>query len=410
MSRGDQHRTRKAHSHVEDLRGASRLAVEATRGVTDLVEAMHQTIAGGPTILGRPLAGPTRALTGLVYGSIRGVTQLVGAGLDLALAQLTPLLGESASRPEREALLAALNGVLGDYLSDTGNPLAISTRLRHGGRPLELEAQALRAAFPEAAGKLLVLVHGSCMSDLGWSRQGHDHGAALASDLGYTPVHLHYNSGLHVSTNGRAFAALLEQLVAAWPAPLGELAIVAHSMGGLVSRSACHYGEGHRWRGKLRALVCLGTPHHGAPLERGGNRVNHLLNISRYSAPLARLGKIRSAGVTDLRFGNVLDEHWAGRDRFAHHGDRRGSLSLPAGVACYAIAATTALRPGGRLPGDGVVPVDSALGRHVEPALTLGFPETHQWIGFGMGHLDLLSRAEVYQTLRRWLGSPSRGG
>jgi hypothetical protein len=400
--------TKKTRSAAHDLRGASRLAVEATRSVTDLVEAMHHKIGAGPAILGRPLEGPTRLLTGPIYGSIRGVARLVGAGIDRALARLAPLLGESVPGPEREAVLSALNGVLGDYLDASGNPLAIEMRLRHGGHPLELERRALRASFPQAGGKLLVLVHGSCLNDRQWGRLGHDHGAALARDLGFTPVYLHYNSGLHISTNGRAFAELLERLVAEWPAPLDALVIVAHSMGGLVSRSACHFGEaaGHAWRRKLRKLVCLGSPHHGASLERGGHWVDLLLGISRYSAPLARLGKIRSAGVTDLRFGNVLDEHWEGRDRFAHAGDVRTRLKLPAGVECYAIAATRTPREAGRkYASDGLVPVDSALGRHRKPELTLGFPRAHQWIGFGMGHLDLLSRAEVYATIRAWLSA-----
>ena len=379
--------------------------------MTDLVEAMHHNIAGGPSVLGRPLEGPTRLLTGPVYGSIRGVTRLVGAGIDLALAQLArllaPLLSGGAPGLEREAVVAALNGVLGDYLATVGNPLAIEMQLRHGGHPLELERQALRLALPQATSKLVVLVHGSCLSDRQWTRRGHDHGAALARDLGFTPVYLHYNSGLHISANGRELAALLEQLVAAWPTPLDELVIVAHSMGGLVARSACHFGEApaHAWRTKLRKLVCLGSPHHGAPLERGGHWIDLFLDASRYSAPLARLGKIRSAGVTDMRFGNVMDEHWAGRDRFGHAGDPRGQLKLPDGVQCYAIAATKARGAGGKLPGDGLVPVDSALGRHAKPELTLGFPETHQWIAYAMGHLDLLSRAEVYETIRSWLSA-----
>jgi len=335
---------KKPRSHVEDLRGASRLAIEATTGVTDLVEAMHNTIAGGPAILGRPLARPVGLVNGIVYGTIRGVTKLVGASIDLALGQLAPLLGESAPGPEREAVLAALNGVLGDYLTETRNPLAIEMRLRHGGHALELERAALREAFPDAGGKVLVLVHGSSMNDRQWSRAGHDHGAALARDLGFTALYLHYNSGLHISTNGRAFAMLLERLVAEWPVPLEELVIVGHSMGGLVARSACHAGEAaeHVWRKKLHRLVCLGSPHHGAPLERGGSWIDVLLGVSRYSAPLARLGKIRSAGVTDMRYGSVLDEHWQGRDRFAYATDPRSLLRLPDDVACYAIAATLA--------------------------------------------------------------------
>jgi pimeloyl-ACP methyl ester carboxylesterase len=397
-------------NHGDDLRGASRLAVEATQAIVDVVGAMHETIAAGPAVLGYPLRLPTKTLVRPIYGGIRAVTDVVGRSLDAALAQLAPLLGSSTPGPERDAILAVLNGILGDYLTETNNPLALEMQLRRGGRPLVLEEQALREALPDAlpdvGRKLLVLVHGSCMSDRQWNRRGHDHGAALAGALGYSPVYLLYNSGLHISTNGQAFAALLEQLVAAWPEPIDELILLAHSMGGLVSRSACHYGElaGHTWRHKLRALVCLGAPHHGAPLERGGNWFEVLLGVSRYSAPLARLGKLRSAGVTDMRFGNVVDEDWNARDRFARHPDCRMPVPLPAGVDCYAIAATTSPDPSRTaLPNDGIVPVDSALGRCERPALTLPFPETHQWIAFGTGHLDLLDRRDVYAKIASWL-------
>lgn len=401
--------TKKTRNHVDDLRGASRLVIDATKRVTEVVEAMHTTIAEGPAVLGKPLAGPVRVLNGLVYGGIRGVTRLVGTSIELALAQLAPVLGESAPGPEREAVLAVLNGVLGDYLAETENPLAIEMSLRHDGHPLELEREALREALPGAGGKLLVLLHGSCMNDLQWNRHGRDHGAALARDRGYTPVYLHYNSGLHVSTNGQKLDAMLEQLVAAWPVPLEELVLLGHSMGGLVARSACHYAETHpagaarAWRKKLTKLVCLGTPHHGAPLERGGNWIDVLLGVSRYSTPLARLGKLRSAGVTDLRFGNVLDEHWAGRDRFARADDPRSALALPENVACYALAGTTSAEGESNPFGDGLVPVDSALGRHDQTHLALGFPEAHQFVAHGVGHLDLLSRPEVYAQLRSWL-------
>jgi pimeloyl-ACP methyl ester carboxylesterase len=396
---------KKRRRHGDDLRGASRLAIEATKGVTDVVEAMHRTIASGPDILGRPLEGPVRVLTGLVYGGVRGVTKLVGGSIDLALEQLAPLLGSSVPGPEREAVLAVLNGVLGDYLLETKNPLAIPMQLRREGQALEIERKALESAIPEASGKLLVLIHGSSMNDRQWSRHGQDYGAALAKDLGHTPLYLHYNSGLHVSTNGHELAALLERLVLEWPVSIEELVIVGHSMGGLVARSACHYGEvaGHGWRPRLRTLVCMGTPHHGAPLERGGNWIDVLLGVSRYSSPLASLGKIRSAGVTDLRFGSVLDEDWEGRDRFEKTADARKPLALPVGVECFAIAGTTAPKARAKLPGDGLVPVDSALGRHERPEMTLGFPEAHQWIAFGVAHLDLLGRTEVYEQLRGWL-------
>jgi len=349
---------------------------------------MHATIAGGPAILGQPLAGPARVATGLVYGAVRGVTALVGAGVDLALAQLAPVLGSSVPGAEREAVVAALNGVLGDYLLETANPLAIEMRLRHEGEP---------------GSRLVVLVHGSSMNDRQWTQAGHDHGAALARDLGYTPIYLGYNSGLHISTNGRSFADQLERLVAAWPVPIDDLVVLGHSMGGLVARSACHAGADHAWRSRLRTLITLGAPHHGAPLERGGNWIDLLLGISRYSAPLAQLGKIRSAGVTDLRYGNVLDEHWQGRDRFEHRADDRSPLALPANVRCYALAGTLSSEPGDRLRSDGLVPVDSALGIHATPALTLAFPEAQRSIAYDTSHRQLLGSSAVYDTLRTWL-------
>lgn len=373
-------------------------------GVVELVEAMHHVIGGGPRLLGRPLLAATRLFTAPVYGSVRGVTRLVGGGVDLALARVAPLLGDVGSRLGHDTALAVLNGVLGDFLVESGNPLAIPMALRHRGQALVLEREALRTTFPCARGKLLVLVHGSCRHDRQWSRRGHDPAGALAEELGFTPVHLHYNSGLHVSTNGRTFASMLERLVALWPVPVGEVAIVGHSMGGLVARSAVHVSEaeGHAWRRKLRTLICIGSPHHGAPLERGGHWVDVLLAVSRYSAPLARLGMIRSAGVTDMRFGSVLDEHREPRGRFAHGRDVRRELRLPAGVRCYAIAATRTRGPEeGRYASDGLVPVDSALGRHRNPELTLAFDDT--WIGFGMGHLELLERPEVYRVIRSWL-------
>jgi pimeloyl-ACP methyl ester carboxylesterase len=346
----------------------------------------------------------------VVYRSIGGVIGLVGHLLDRLLATLDPLLGARSAWRGRDAALAALNGVLGDYLAASKNPLAISMCVRRNGHPLPLEAQALAASIPRAGGKVLVLAHGLCMNDLQWTRRGHDHGAALARDLGYTPVYLHYNTGLHISVNGRAFAETLDALVKLWPAHVRELVIIGHSMGGLVARSACHYGAAlrHNWLRHLSKLVFLGTPHQGAPWERGGNSIDMLLGSSRYTAPLARLGKIRSAGITDLRYGNLIDQDWKGRDRFDRSGDVRTAVPLPNGVQCFTIAASKAKRAGelgARLIGDGIVPLASALGRHQDPSLALTFSESRQWIGYGMNHLDLLSRREVHARISRWLAS-----
>lgn len=383
------------HNVAADLRGATRLVVEATWGVSGIVEDMQ---------------GPTLGIAGLVHRSLRGVTRLVGGGIDAALAPFVPLLGETHTRPELEALLAGLNGVLGDHLAATGNPLAIPMELRRDGVALDLERRALARTLPGATGKVLVLVHGSCMDDLRWRRNGHDHGEALERDLGYTTVRLRYNSGRHVSTNGQQLAATLERLVRAWPVPVKEIAILAHSMGGLVSRSACHAAgrQGLRWPRKLRAMIFLGTPHHGAPAERAGNLVNVVLAAAPFTGPLARLPRIRSAGVTDLRHGNVLDSDWEGRDRFRHGPDPRTPVPLPRGVRCFAVAASTARGPDAPPRGDTLVTVDSALGRHPDPAFELRFPASRRWIAWGTNHLGLLDRPEVYERIRGWLGRPGR--
>ena len=401
--------SRAAPPRSPHLRGAVRLATDATAGLTDLVEAMHERIARVPGVGGAAPDGRVGGISGLVYKTIRGVTRVVGGSIDALLGLLAPALGAGEPSLEREAIVAALNGVLGDYLAASANPLATTMAFRRDGRPFRLETAALAARLPRAGGRVLVLLHGLCMGDLQWTRAGHDHGAALARDFGYTPVYLQYNSGLHVSINGHVLASRLELLYEHWPHPVERLVLLAHSMGGLLARSAIHYGRqaGHRWASRVDDLVFLGTPQHGAPLERAGHWIDVVLGATPYAAPFARLGKARSAGITDLRHGNLLDEDWVGIDRFALSDDRRRHLLLPESVRCYAAAASlskaAAGAPGRRL-GDGLVPLDSALGRHADPARALAFAEDRQWIGYGMGHLDLLARPEVYAQLRRWLG------
>ncbi len=348
---------------VEHLRGLGKLAVEATKGVTELVQEMQGAIGGAPA----------RILTAPVYASIKGVTSVIGGALDLALGQASSLLEESSNPAETGVVLAALNGVLGDYLADTKSSLAI-----------EMRAHPVDRA--KATSKVLLFVHGSSMNHASWKG---------ARELGYTPLFVDYNSGLHISTNGRRLAALLDEIVSGWPLPVEEIAIIAHSMGGLVTRSACHYAEErpHLWRAKLRAIVFIGTPHHGAMLERGGNWIETILGVTRYSAPFARLAKIRSAGVTDLRFGNVIDDHWKGTDRFALETDVRSPVPLPNDVACYAVAAEK----------DALVPFASAMGEHANSELNLGFPADRRFIAKGMGHVGVLSDESVWEQVERWL-------
>jgi pimeloyl-ACP methyl ester carboxylesterase len=368
--------------------------------VTDVVEAMHAAIARPD--LGIRSAAPDRTtgIARLVYRSVRGITGLTGNAIDTLLAREDVAYERTST--QREAIIAALNGVLGDHLAATGNPLAIPMRLHHAGKPLTLHKEALAEAIPEAGPKLLVLVHGLCMNDLQWTRDGHDHGAMLAEALGDTPLYLHYNTGQSISDNGRCFAALLETLRTQWPTPVDSITIIGHSMGGLLARSACHHAAAldHAWIESLRDLVCMGSPHHGAPLERGGNWIDLVLGATPFAAPLARIGKLRSTGITDLRHGQALST------RRSHR-----ALALPQGVRCYAMAATTGRRRGDlkdRWIGDGLVPVASALGHHPDPDRAIGFAKTRQWIGYGMNHLDLLSHPDAADRLLRWLTPRSK--
>ena len=402
---------------ASDLRGVARLATQATTGVTRVAEGVHQSVLGTLGLPGGSQPGQTRGLTGLVYRSIRGVTRLVDAGLQAGLARLEPFFAadpaDLAGAPvqwEREAVIAALNGVMGDRLQRDDNPLCTHMGWYHNGRPLNSQAMA---AAGGATGKLLVLVHGLCMNDLQWRHGDHDHGEFLAQKLGYSAVYLRYNTGQSIAANGAQLSALLASLVASWPVPVTEISVLAHSMGGLVSRSACQHAadaSAHSpaarssWLPLLRHLVFLGTPHHGAPLERAGHWVHVLLGRTPYSQPFARLAQLRSAGITDLRHGTVLAPSQDGSTR--PHSGADAHLPLPAGVACHTVAATLAARRSAladRLVGDGLVPLHSALGHHDDPARTLAFAKADQAIFYRLGHIGMLGDSAVARQLADWL-------
>ena len=404
------------HLRASDVRGAARLAAQATSGVSRVIEGVHQSIWDRFGVSGR-VPGQTGGVTGLVYKSIRGLTHVLGKSVEASVALLERYL-DSPERaglesPQREAVLAALNGVMGDRLLADENPLAIRMTLRYRGEILNGQAMP---PMPEANGKLLLMIHSLCRNDLQWDAQHEgravNHGETLAAELGMTPIYLRYNSGLHTSQNGRELALQLERLIQCWRVPVEEISVLGHSMGGLIIRSAVHYAraDGLGWPQRLRSIVFLGTPHHGAPLERAGNIVDVLLGSTSFTAPFARLGHLRSAGITDLRFGCVLDEDWHGHNRFHRKPDSRQRVPLPEGVACFAIAATTAAKRSllaDRLIGDGLVPLHSALGHHRDAKRRLDFPKSSQWIAYQTSHMALLSHPEVAAQMLRWLSLPS---
>ena len=382
------------NANANDLRGANRLLVDAVAGTTDLVEAVHASILQLPRrIAGLPSRNSTGGIAGLVYSTVRGIARVAGTGMDLALQRLPATDADAAPNPRREALIAVLNGVVGDRLAETGNPLAITARLRQRGRALALQPAALAKAFPDARPRILVMVHGLCMNDLQWRQGGHHHGVMLARELGYDLVHLHYNTGLSIAANGRQRSALLQSLTDVWPVAIERIAIVGHSMGGLVARAAitAAQADASPWLGRLDTLTTLGTPHLGAPLERAGHLLEGLLGISAHSAPFRALGRMRSAGIQELRHGSAHATH----------------PPLPAHVRVHLVAGS--LQPPPRQPskrhprGDGLVPVASAFGEHPDPRRRLPVAGTHKLLVHATGHLALLGSNEVHARLQHWL-------
>jgi pimeloyl-ACP methyl ester carboxylesterase len=303
--------------------------------------------------------------------------------------------------------------VLGDHLEATGNPLALKMSLRHDRQALTLDPERLDAQLGLRSPRVAIFVHGLCMSDHHWTPatdagERMDLPRALAENAGYLPLHLKYNSGRHISANGKDLAVQLEALVQNWPSPVEELVLIGHSMGGLVAHSACHYGQiaGHAWVDRTRHLVTMASPHQGARLERIGNLVDRTLALTPFSAPFTRLGRVRSAGITDLRHGNLLDEDWQHRDRFADaHGERRGSR-LPPHLQSHALAAVLgdeAESWSARLLGDGLVTVDSALDLPENRAPSFDLDRVGYDLICGVGHLDLLTHPAACHIVLRWL-------
>jgi pimeloyl-ACP methyl ester carboxylesterase len=390
------------------LQGLTQLITDATIGIIDVVEAMHKRVVHPPFLPSTPIQDLIAAIAGITYKNIRWSTRVIGGGLDKALGQLTPLLGEIKSTDEKEAIRSVLNGLVGDYLEEKENPVKITMQFRHQAKAITLDSESLKETYPTISGKILVMVHGSCMNDIQWTRKAHNHGIALAKELGKTPIYLQYNSGRHISTNGQNFNELVEKLVQHWPVPVEELVIIAHSMGGLVTRSALHYGQQQQqtWTKYLKKVVFLGTPHHGAPLERIGNYLDGILESILYAKPFARLGKVRSAGITDLRYGSLVDEDWQGSDRFEIKADQSQHIPLPKRIACYNIAAvigqeTDVISP--QVLGDSMVDINSALGQHENPAKQLQFKKKNTWVAYGVSHLGLLNNLEVYAKIKAWL-------
>lgn len=235
---------------------------------------------------------------------------------------------------QRDAAVAILNGLFGDTLEARESALATPMTIRAGGTALPMERRALAAALADAGvpvtGRICVFVHGLMSTEAIWGFPGDratTYGTLLADREPVTALFVRYNTGRHISTNGRDLARTIAELVRVWPVRVREISLVGHSMGGLVVRSACHYGSqgrargrhlpiGRRWTSKVRRVVLIGVPNDGAGLEAMVNSASAALATVPLSASrlLGRGLDRRSAGIKDLRFGNVVDEDWATAD------------------------------------------------------------------------------------------------
>ncbi|MEA2426107.1 MAG: hypothetical protein QOH13_2517, partial [Thermoleophilaceae bacterium] len=246
---------------------------------------------------------------------------------------------------------------------------------------------------------------------LGARRTGETYGSQLERDLGLTPVYVRFNSGRHISENGRSLAELLELVVDEWPVPVTEVALIGHSMGGLIARSAAHQAGalGMRWPGSVRHVVSLGTPHMGAPLEQAVHYASAALARLPETRPFGQFLRRRSAGIRDLRQGSLVDEDWMDRDLDVLRAEACTEVPLLTGAThCFVTATVTRSprHPVGRLVGDFLVLQPSGSGR--SRSRRIGFEDENGLHVGGTNHIALLNHPQVYVKLREWLTSSSR--
>jgi pimeloyl-ACP methyl ester carboxylesterase len=398
-----------------EVRAIGELAGRTLAGAGTMVRDLHMAVAERAFTAVGPGGASARVVhdgvAEALYGGVRTALAAVPRGAGSAVARSRREEGPPLAQSPRGSLaLAALNAYVGDALHADDSPLALAMTVRHRGADLPLEPDALSRALPDAGSRLAIFVHGLGETDASWrlraDAQRPGYGACLRRDLGHTPLELRYNTGLHVSDNGRALAALLHELHEAWPVAIEEVVIVGHSMGGLVARSACHYGSvaGHAWTSAVRHVFCLGSPHLGAPLEKGVNALGWALGRVPETRPLANALGVRSAGIKDLRFGACVDEDWCDCDPDELLTDRCHDVPFLPGARFYFVAATLSRRSGdplGAILGDLLVRVPSASGAGRRRKVGFAIEDGHH-VG-GLTHFDLLNHPAVYHQIRAWI-------
>ena len=407
-----------------EVKALGRLVGEAVAGPGIVARDVHRAVAGRTFGALGLLAAPVRvvhdAIANAAYASVRtGLAALPRAGAERA-ARAIPADAAALSATVRGSLtLGALNGAIGDALGRDYRDLALELVVRRDGREVVTDSPGLAEAYPDATPKLAVFLHGLGETDEAWrllplARGREDrrtYGARMSEELGYTPVYVRYNTGLHVSDNGRRLSEVLEHMVRAWPVDVEEIVLVGHSMGGLVARSACHYGErdSRAWTGRVRHVFCLGTPHLGAPLERAANAAGWAMGRLPETRPFAVIVNGRSAGIKDLRFGSCVEDDWCDCDPDELLHDRCRDVPFLACATYYFVGATLARDAEssfGRIVGDLLVQFPSASGRG--PNRRIPFEIDDGCHVGGIDHFRLLNHPAVYEQLRGWVERPPR--
>ncbi len=315
--------------------------------------------------------------------------------------------------------ISVLNGMIGDYLHHRHNGLAIEMAYYHRNRPLALTTESLLQAYPNPTTKLCILLHGLGCNEGVWAfpattpgDPASSYGTLLQQELGYSPFYLRYNTGLPVAENGKALANLLDTLLKCYPTDVENIVLIGHSMGGLVLRSACHYGfrRGYQWIDKVKRVFYLGTPHEGAALEQVGHvAVTMLQNVPN---PITQLiGNIldrRSQGVKDLRSGNWLAKDGLDDDLEIGRPDHRRAALWLAHARHYLLMGTLTEDPDHALTlllGDALVRLPRAYGQSLPSDGSIPAPNPHVKIFPKVNHMRLAHDARVYEQIKLWCSS-----
>ena len=410
------------------LNGGLRLLDEGINKGTQRIEELHNSISERPyktlqhipllNVVTAPLERAQHSISSGIYRALRKAGHLVlRNAIQLESKPYLPPAVKAAGTDTviGAAINSAINGAIGDHLESTDNSLALSMGFYHQNEPVKLQGESLQKQFPKLSGKICILVHGLCVNESAWRSYSQQHwgkpqdfGQLLQEDLGYTPFYVRYNSGRHISHNGRDLDLLIEELIQNYPMDVKDIVIIGHSMGGLIARSANHFTTSShtQWHTQLSQVICLGSPHLGAPLEQVAHLGTSLLDQISFTQPIAKIIQQRSIGIKDLRYGYVTDEDWAGQDQDSLEGNKRKAAQKLQHVKYSFIGSSLSndtQHPVAHTLGDILVPVKSSTGDHHAEELRVPYCDERYKLLGGINHIALQNHPLAYDQIKDWL-------